>query len=115
MKITTVEIETVKKFGIMFFYQLTTIKITNLFKGMAAHPAIKQTLILSGKIGIPLLLTYGTVKLGVWGKASDSQQLTSRIRTVLPDASALVGGHQLVSQPREATHKMNLFFRTKDI
>jgi len=59
------------------------------FKGMALNPTVKKALILSGKIGVPLAVTYGTVRLGVWGSANDSLSLASRARAVLPDASAL--------------------------
>jgi len=57
---------------------------------MALHPTAKKALILSGKIGVPLAVTYGTVKLGVWGTAVDSLPLTDQVRAVLPDASSLV-------------------------
>lgn len=56
---------------------------------MALPPVVKKALILSGKIGVPLAVTYGTVKLGVWGTAHDSLPLTSRFRAVLPDFTAL--------------------------
>jgi len=61
-----------------------------LFKGMALHPTVKKALILSGKIGVPLAATYGTIKLGVWGSAGDSLPLTDQVRAVLPDASSVV-------------------------
>jgi len=57
---------------------------------MALHPTVKKALILSGKIGVPLAATFGTVKLGVWGSAGDSLPLTDQVRAVLPDASSLV-------------------------
>lgn len=56
---------------------------------MALPPLAKKALILSGKIAVPVAVTYGTVRLGVWGTACDSLPITSRVRAVLPDASAL--------------------------
>lgn len=56
---------------------------------MALPPLAKKALILSGKIAVPVAVTYGTVKLGVWGTADDSLPITSRVRAVLPDATAL--------------------------
>jgi len=61
-----------------------------LFKGMALHPAVKKTLILAGKLSVPLAATYGTVKLGVWGTARDSFPVADRVRTTVADASALL-------------------------
>jgi len=55
---------------------------------MALNPVVKKGLILSGKLGLPLVLTYGTIKLGVWGSAEESKPVTSQIRSVLPDLSA---------------------------
>lgn len=56
---------------------------------MALPPIVKKALILTGKVAVPVAVTYGTVKLGVWGSANDSIPLTSRVRAVLPDATAL--------------------------
>jgi len=57
---------------------------------MALHPTVKKAVILTGKIGAPLAITYCSIKLGVWGTANDSLPLTNRVRAVLPDASAVV-------------------------
>jgi len=56
---------------------------------MALTPFAKKALILSGKIAVPVAVTCGTIKLGVWGSAYDSVPLTSRVRVVLPDATGL--------------------------